>query len=344
MRDALEAGPVVFSGVPGSGRADLARDLEPGRPILELDPLRAGTAEGLRVDLLRDLLDLLERLATASSSTQSFEVLVTQAFGSNAGAALTAAERHDGGSLSLAEILEAIPEQATMVVRDAHLMAEDWARNALWAVRARCQRENALRVVLLTRPWRIDGLVGPDAPFFGFARVFDFADSDLAQWTDGLRGALPPGDLEWLVIQTRGLPRPTLAVLERVRGESSDVRSAWAAEVAAARPSAWWVVRLARGLHLYGPRLICAIAANEPVYPSVPGARSDAVAAALKTMRDHDLIYQPAPRRWVIADPARRCRAPSRARARTCSAPSGRGSRCRWRRARCRRSRRRPGP
>lgn len=304
MRDALDAGPVVLSGVPGSGRAGLARDLEPGRPILELDPLRAGTAEGLRVDLLRAVLDLLERLGRDSSPTQSFEVLVTQAFGANARAALAAAERHEGASLSLAEILEAVPQLATMVVRDAHLMTEDWAKNALWAVRARCQRESAPRVVLLTRPWRLDGLVGPDAPFFGFAKVFDLADPDLAQWMDRLRGALPSSDLEWLVVQTRGLPRPTLAVLERVRDESSDVRSAWAAEVAAARPAAWWVVRLARGLHLYGPRLIGAIAANDPVYPAVPGARSDTVATALKTMRDHDLIYQPAPRRWVIADPA----------------------------------------
>lgn len=303
-RDALDAGPVVLSGVPGSGRAALAGELDPDRPVLVLDPFRAATAEGLRADLLRAVLELLERLATASDSVQPFEVLVSRAFGSKAGPALAARERHEDGALSLAEILDAVPEQATIVVRDAHLLAEDWARNALWTLRARCQRADAPCVVLLTRPWLVDGVVGADAPFFGFSKVIDLANPDLGPWLDRLRGAVPSDDLDWLLVQTRRLPRPTLAVLERLRYGASDVRLAWAADVAAARPAAWWVARLARGLHPYGPRLIGAIAANQPVYPAVPGARSDTVATALKTMRDHDLVYQPAPRRWVIADPA----------------------------------------
>jgi hypothetical protein len=110
-------------------------------------------------------------------------------------------------------------------------------------------------------------------------------------------------DLEWLLKQTRGLPRPTFAVLDRARNER-DLHAAWRAHVHESGRLGNEMRRLAHGLHPYAPRLLAAVAADEPVYASVPGARTDAIATALRVMRDADLIYQPRPRKWVVADPA----------------------------------------
>jgi hypothetical protein len=100
-----------------------------------------------------------------------------------------------------------------------------------------------------------------------------------------------------------GLPRVTLAILDRVRPDS-DIPAAWRARVNESGRVAHESRRLEYGLHPYAPRLLTAIAADDRVYRSVPEARSDTVAAALRAMRDHDLIYQPRPRRWLVADPA----------------------------------------
>jgi hypothetical protein len=304
VRDGLAAGPVVLSGVPGCGRVALAAELGAGRPLLELRPARAGTAEGLRADAARDLVRLFDVVVDGRVSRAQFRTLIAEAFKSKARDALAVAEGTPDGDLSFGDIVEAIPSRALVVVHDAHLLAEAWAERALWTLRARWQQSDPPWLVLLTRPWHESALTGRDAAFFGFARAFELIPPDIGRWAELGDYRVAPDDLTWLLEQTRGLPRPTLAALARLRIQGPDVRAAWAVQVAEARPTAQWVDRLAHGLHPYGPRLLAAIAGRRPVYPAVPGARTDAIAAALRAMRDHDLIYQPIRRRWVIADPA----------------------------------------
>jgi hypothetical protein len=83
-----------------------------------------------------------------------------------------------------------------------------------------------------------------------------------------------------------------------------DIPAARRTHVHESRRVADEVWRLAHGLHPYAPRLLTATAAGERVYASVPDARTDAIAAALRVMRDYDVIYQPRPRRWLVADAA----------------------------------------
>jgi hypothetical protein len=304
VRDGLAAGPVVLSGVPGAGRVALAAELGAGRALLELRPARAGTAEGLRADAARDLVRLFDVVGEGRVSRAEFRTLIANAFKSKARDALAVAEGAPDGDLSFGDIVEAIPSRALVVVHDAHLLADGWAERALWTLRSRWQQSDPPWLVLLTRPWHERALTGRDAALFGFARVFELTPPDIGRWAELGDYRVAPDDLAWLLEQTRGLPRPTLAALARLRIQGPDMRAAWAVQVAEARPTAQWVDRLAHGLHPYGPRLLSAIAGNRPVYPAVPGARTDAIAAALRVMRDHDLIYQPIRRRWAISDPA----------------------------------------
>lgn len=302
VHDSLEDGPVVLASVPGGCRAELAADLHPGEPRLELRPARAGTSAGLRVDAARALLRFIEH-SPAGASPRQFRARLAEFFGERAGSALASAEGADDDALSFAEIVDGIPDHALVIVHDAHLLAEPWAERALWTVRARAQERGAPRLLLFTRPWHTSALTGPDAAFFGFAETVELPQPDLPSWVELTDYEIGPDDMSWLLDQTRGIPRPTVAALERVR-RGNDVRTAWAEHVESQRGAVRWIERLAHGLHPYGPRLLAAIAANEAVYPAVPDARTDAIATALRTMRDHDLVYQPVPRRWVIADPA----------------------------------------
>jgi hypothetical protein len=212
--------------------------------------------------------------------------------------------------MSFPKLVDGIPSQALVVVHDAHLLAEPWAERALWTLRARCQQRNSPRLILLTRPWHTSALTGRDAAFFGFGETFELTPPDLPRWLELTNYEIGTDDMAWLLEQTRGIPRPTLAAVKTLPASagagtgSGDVQASWAAHVEAQRGAAKWIDRLAHGLHPYGPRLLAAIAGSEPVYPSVPEARTDAIASALRAMRDHDLIYQPIRRRWVVADPA----------------------------------------
>ena len=303
VRDSLEAGPVVLASLPGGCRAELATDLYSGEPRLDLSPARAGTSAGLRVDAARSLLRFIDQSGPGASPRQ-FRARLAEFFGEKAGSALASAEGGDDDALSFAEIVDGIPNHALVIVHDAHLLAEPWAERALWTVRARAQERGAPRLLLLTRPWHTSALIGRDAAFFGFAETVELPRLDLPSWVTLTDYEIGPDDMSWLLDQTRGIARPTVAALERLHGGADDVRTAWADHVESQRGAARWIERLAHGLHPYGPRLLAAIAANDAVYPAVPDARTDAIAAALRVMRDHDLIYQPVPRRWVIADPA----------------------------------------
>jgi hypothetical protein len=301
-REAMDFGPLVLSGLPGSGAHRLALELlDDGAPI-QIVPRRAATSDGLRFDLARSILRFLALHSGGATPYGDFELRVTKAFGSRAREALRLGEGEDAPDLSLTEIAMAIPGDAAVVVSDAHLLAQKWANRATWALRRRCQAEEPPRVVLLTRPWHANMLTGPDSAFLGFAQTIELTTPEPWSWGRAVDD-FPTDAVTRLIERTRGLPVPTLAVLARAREHKLSVANALASEIEAARPKAEAVERLAHGLHPYGPRLLAAVAANTPVYPAVPGARTDAIAAALRILRDHDLVYQPSQRRWVIADP-----------------------------------------
>jgi hypothetical protein len=300
VADALEDGPLVLSGLPGSGRAPLVRELSGNGPIIEIRPRAAATLAGLKLDMLNSLLGAFATFPDPTTP-RDFNRFVAAAFGRRAQDILTGVTRGDTSGLSIAEILAGLPANATVVVHDAHLMPA-LSDRALWALRARAQEPNSPRIALLTRAWHRAGLVSPDAAFFGFGQAVDLPVPSTLQWVD-VHPAPEDDDLFWLLDQSRGLPRVTFAVLDRAR-KGLDIPSAWRAHVHESGRVAEEVLRLAHGLHPYGPRLLAAVAAGDRVYSSVPEARTDAIAAALRAMRDHDLVYQPRPRRWVIADPA----------------------------------------
>jgi hypothetical protein len=301
VADALESGPLVLSGLPGSGRAPLVEELAGRGPVVHVQPRQAGTLAGLKIDMLNELLEVSAAFAEATTQ-QDFQRLVATVFGPHAAEVLATVDRGEASKLSIAEILTGLPAGATLIVHDAHLLSA-LSDRALWAIRARAQGASPPRIALLTREWHSSGLVGPDAAFFGFGRTLHLPLPGVRDWARSTASGINEQELGWLLEQTRRLPRVTLAVLERF-ASAADVPTAWRAHVHEAGRVAYEIRRLAHGLHPYAPRLLTAIAAEDRVYRSVPEARSDAVAAALRAMRDHDLIYQPRPRKWLVADPA----------------------------------------
>ena len=304
LAEAFLTGPVVLSGLPGAGRAPLVSDVIGERPIVQIRPLQAATAAGLRIDTLNAILQAITPATGGAMSRRDFNRLVVGAFGPRAERALAIANDPAAPALPIAEIFEALPGDAALVVHDAHLLAAPWAERALWALRSRAQTADPPYVALLSRRWHHPKLVGSDAPFFGFGQTLELPVPGLSEWAALVEPRVGEEALRWLLDQTRGLPRPTLAVLERAVSAEVDVHDAWRAHVHESERLALTVRRLVHGLHQYAPRLLTAIAAGDPVYRSVPDARTDAIAAALRAMRDHDVIYQPQRRKWVVADPA----------------------------------------
>ncbi len=307
LRAAVAEGPVVLA-TRSRGLAEAAvHELAPDRPLIAIDPRGAGTIGGLRIDLARALLALLlerdeineERLLLDTTG----RLALGRAFGPRAEEALSLAAGSLQSSLSLDDLLSAVPESAMLVVHDAHLPGERWTGRALWSLRARAAEAAPPWMLLLTRPWHT-GLTDREAAFFGFARRLELPAPTEAAWARALDEAdrpVQPHDLRWLTDQTLGHPDVTLEVL---RNDARNVRRGWRACVDARRVVLDVVLDAARAAHPLGPRLLIAIARGEPPYPAVPDAKPARVAHALRRLRDHDLVYQPEARTWSLADPA----------------------------------------
>jgi hypothetical protein len=311
LEDSLTDGPVVVTGPPGACRAEVAAealsDLSVRRTI-EIQAVTTPNATGLRQSLLGMVVP--DPRAAEFEDRQAYERAVAELFGARAQEAIRAKQAGDGDAFTFAELFAAVGGTEAILVHDAHLLAEPWAENVLWALRARAQEPGRPQVVLLTRPWHTDALVSREAPFLGFARVLELWKPGVPEWSSVTEGVIAPEALPQLLDLTRRHPRPTLAVLSRLDPKPArphgwkEVFSAWSEQVDASHSAAVATVYLVRGLHQFAPRLLTALASGYKVYASVPNARTDAIATALRLMRDHDVVYQPRPRQWLVSNPA----------------------------------------
>lgn len=307
LRTALADGPVVLeTRSPGLAEAAV-RKLASERPPIAIDARGAGTTGGLRIDFARAVLAmLLQRDQTHRENAlldTPDRLALGRAFGPRADEALNLAAGSLQSSLSLDDLLDAIPESAMLVIHDAHLLGERWAGPALWTLRARAADAAPSCMLLLTRPWQ-SGLADREAAFFGFARRLELPPPSQADWSRALTEAgrsVELDDLQWLIDQTAGHPEVTLQALS---DDATDVRRGWRACVAARRVVLDLALDAARASHPLGPRLLAAVARGQPPYGSVADAKPARVAHALRRLRDHDLIYQPEARTWRLADPA----------------------------------------
>jgi hypothetical protein len=307
LRSAVAEGPVVLeTHSRGLAEAAVSR-LAPKRPLIAIDPRGAGTTGGLRVDVARALLAILLERDDIEAKRVLLDtrdrLAIGRAFGPRAEEALSLAAGSLESSVSLDDLLSAVPESALLVVHDAHLLGEPWARRALWSLRARAAEAAPPWMLLLTRPWQT-GLTDREAAFFGFARRLELPVPKEADWARALSeagSAVHPDDLRWLTDQTVGNPDVTV---EALRNDARNVRRGWRACVGARRGVLDLVLNAARAAHPFGPRLLVAVARGEPPYPAVPDAKPARVAHALRRLRDHGFVYQPAPRTWRLADAA----------------------------------------
>ena len=300
VRVALDSGPVILSGLPGSELEEIAK--RAGDNVLPIAPARAAALPGL----VHDVAQAVAAEIGVRSTLKLARLLNRQPVVVRLPEGPTLiSESGETTDFSWNDIVNALPPEHLIVVQDAHLLTEPWAERALWALRGRAASE-PLRVLLLTRPWHEDKLTDSRGPFFGFGKTHKIEQPQTARWRKAYDDRVAPDHLSWLLERTRGLVRPTMKTLDEAVDESSttpNVMAAWSWLELSSQQEAELAARLARGFHRFGPRLLAAIAAGQPPYAAVPGARPNAIATALRTLRDNDLIYQPAPRRWLIANP-----------------------------------------
>lgn len=297
--------PLVLFGNVGSGTGQLVRGLAGERaPSAVLDPLIAQRSEELAAQIVRDLVAgsqplAPERLAEPTREAERFRVHVAHRYGDDA----TEAVRIYGGDLargwSIARAIGRDVERPLIVVPEAHRLAPE----PLWELRDLALR-GAVDLLLTSRLHHGDRLVGQDAPLFGGAQALMMPGLSPKRWTEVLGAglAIHPADVDWLLEATRGRTATMLEVLA-AWPEGQSPRYAWHYAARSRIPQAEQLLGLGRTLHDYAPRLLTAIAAGDAPYAAIEGARSNRIAKALGLLHDLDLIEQPRPRRWQIADP-----------------------------------------
>jgi len=158
-----------------------------------------------------------------------------------------------------------------------------------------------VRLLLLTTPEHHERMQGTDAPFYGMSTYVEMAPLALPTWTQKL--TTDPERLAELLRQTRYRTALTLEILERHQQHPSpDIGTAWFRAVDARDAEARAVLSISRSIHQLAPRLLVGLARDEPPYAR-SAERSDRIALALRRLRELDLVEQPEPRRWQIADP-----------------------------------------
>lgn len=301
---AIELGPVILVGVPGSARAAVAhaavRHLDRGEPLI-IDPARAGTLAALTADVARELVSIVldNPDPPLGGGLSPAQLGALQRFARLNAHDLLAAAQGDQG-VGFDTLLGLVDSQTPIVVRDAVQLTHRWARAALWTLRGRATDDDAPRMVLLARPHHRMADTG-DA-FLGAAKTFRLRPPSAPILAARLaeQGSLDDLSANWITA-SRGLPGVVATAHKLGAGHGE---AGWAAMIAATAEHREVFQRLALEAHQLGPRLIEAVAQRQPPYGSVPGAAPALISKALAALRDVDLIIQPAARQWQIADPA----------------------------------------
>ena len=302
---ALGRGTAILLARVGDGERQLIAQLK--RPVVTIDATLYPDRTSLRFELLRAA---VENLLAASPQPVLSEVgpsgdvarlALADAYRERTEHVMALLERstvppHGQLRLSIHEVLAGLQDDVVLVVFDAHRLDTD----ARWDL-----RELQRPLLLVTRPDHDSTLTGADAPFYGDAQTLTLPTPTPAEWmralvTIGLR--IHPTDLEWLLDRSRGRVATTISALELAAPERSP-RNAWHQAVRRSLPRAHDILALAREIHPYEPTLLLAIAAARQPYKALPEARPARVALALRKMRSLDILEQPAPRAWQIADP-----------------------------------------
>lgn len=302
---ALGRGTAILLTHVGDGERDLIAQLK--RPFVAIDATLYPDRTSLRFALLR--LAVEELLAPSPPSVLSVvgpagdaaRLALAEAYGEQTEHVMALLERetpptHDQLLLSIHEALAGLQDDVVLVVFDAHRLDTD----ARWDL-----RELQRALLLVTRPDHHAAMTGDDAPFYGNAQTITLPTPTPAEWSRALGTigqSILPTDLEWLLDRSRGRVVPTINALELVTAERSP-RTAWRQAMQRSLPRAYDILALAREIHPYEPTLLLAIAEARQPYKAMPGAPSARVALALRKMRSLDILEQPAPRAWRIADP-----------------------------------------
>ena len=311
---------LILHGDPGSG-IDEAADwiLQASvhdRPVVEFAVDIAGDYDALVVQLAKGLLlgVLGEDAATAvlalgRGGTADFPRLdpAEQEIVKLLVPALFDSPHHGSASRatagSLASMLRVAPP-AVLLVRDAHLLTQRWAHNALWEIRGAIQ-DDRRHVLVLTCPTEArDSLDGRAAPFFGAGSLAEVgADRDERFWRRVVREHDLPAsdaDLQFVLPRTWGLAVPTLAVL--LDAATVGVEEALRRRARAAVDSVSLAMGLARASTRYGPALLLRLARGARPY-GIPSATSRDVSRGLRQLGFNELVARHGDHGWRVADP-----------------------------------------
>lgn len=302
---ALGRGTAILLARVGDGERHLLAQLK--RPFVAIDATLYPDRTSLRFELLRAAVENLMApsppsvLSVLGPAGDAARLALADAYGEQTEHVMALLDRdtpptQDQLRLSIHAALAGLQDDVALVVFDAHRLDTD----ARWDL-----RELQRPLLLVTRPDHDTAMTGDDAPFYGGAQTLTLPTPTAAEWSRALGTigqSILPTDLEWLLDRSRGRVLPTISALELVTAERSP-RMAWRRAVQRSLPRAHDILALAHEIHPYEPTLLLAIAEARQPYKALPGAPSARVALALRKMRSLDILEQPAPRTWRIADP-----------------------------------------
>ena len=291
VAESIEDGPLILAARPGAGAAELVIALASDTVLLRAR--EAGTPLGFRMLFARALVgwaaSQISRARAVTSLQPPLMAVLAQEFGRLARDIVAFANGDVEHDVAFAELARRLPERLVVVLDEAHLLDAVAGRDVLWGLR------DHRHVVLVTRPWFIDGLRHPDAAFFGHGRTLDLFSVEPRPPLEN------PGDVAFVVERALGSAELVAEIVKRGDG---DVRRGWSDAVDARRTVTASFLNAGFAIHQFGPALLNAIAADEAPYAAIPDGSTARIANALRALRDHDFIYPPRPRRWRLADPA----------------------------------------
>lgn len=298
-----DRGLLLVIGSVGSGSRQLARALARRSALaVVLDPMTARAPSEVAAHIVRSLIAYAqplapERLGEPTREAQRFRVQVSRRYHDDAAEAVDIYAGAHAPGWTITRALGTPSQTPLIVLLEAHRLADT---PVLWELRDLAAR-GQVTPLLTSRSHQQAQLVGGEAPFFGAMRTVLMPQLAPRDWMRAIDRPIAPADLDWLLERTRGRTATMLETLDARRPGSSP-RDGWRRAARARMPHAEELLRVARTIHDFAPGLLLAIAAETAPYAAIEGARPNRVAKALRELHNLDLIEQPRPRRWQIAD------------------------------------------